>query len=398
MAETDEFPEPDVPVEGLDPTELEESLTSGERVAVLDVRVESEYEEWHLDGPNVEVVNRPYFDFFGGVPDDAAGEIPDGDPLVVVCAKGGASEYVAGVLLEAGHEAVNLTGGMNAWARLYVRDEVTAAPGPAAVYQYRRPSSGCLSYLVVADDEAAVVDPLRAFTDSYVDDAAEMGATLTYAVDTHVHADHVSGVRRLAERTDATAVLPAPAAARGVEYDVAFETVDDGDRLEVGAATVEAVHTPGHTSGMTSYLVDDGALMTGDGLFVESVARPDLERGDAGAPEAAGALYDTLHDRILSLPGDTVVLPGHYSDAATPRDDGTYSARLGDLAESMEALGLSREAFVEFLLADMPPRPSNYEEIIATNLGRAHPDDEEAFELELGPNNCAATQTAMTDG
>jgi glyoxylase-like metal-dependent hydrolase (beta-lactamase superfamily II) len=398
MAETDEFPEPDVPVEGLDPTDLERRLARGDRVAVLDVRVESEYEEWHIEGANVDVANVPYFDFFGGVTDDVAAEVPEGDPLVVVCAKGGASEYVAGVLLEAGREAVNLAGGMNAWARLYLRAEVTSVSGPGSVYQYRRPSSGCLSYLVVEGAEAAVVDPLRAFVDRYVDDADELGATLTYAVDTHVHADHVSGVRQLAERTDAAAVLPALAAARGVEFDVAFETVEDGDVLSVGDATVEAFSTPGHTSDMTSYLVDDGALMTGDGLFVESVARPDLERGDEGAPAAAGTLYDTLHDRILPLPDATVVLPGHYSDAATPHADGTYSARLGELAGSMAALDRSREAFVEFLLDDMPPRPSNYEEIIATNLGRAHPDDEEAFELELGPNNCAATQTAMTDG
>ncbi|ELZ29535.1 Zn-dependent hydrolase, partial [Halogeometricum pallidum JCM 14848] len=80
----------------------------------------------------------------------------------------------------------------------------------------------------------------------------------------------------------------------------------------------------------------------------------------------------------------------------TPREDGTYAARLGDLTERMDALSMEREGFIEFILSDMPPRPSNYEEIIATNLGRQDTDDEEAFELELGPNNCAASSDAMT--
>ncbi|MFC6726783.1 MBL fold metallo-hydrolase, partial [Halobium palmae] len=85
-----------------------------------------------------------------------------------------------------------------------------------------------------------------------------------------------------------------------------------------------------------------------------------------------------------------------FGEAATPREDGTYAARLGDLRERMEALSMDRDAFVEVVLSDVPPRPANYEEIVATNLGRRATDDKEAFELELGPNNCAASADAMT--
>ena len=396
MADADEFPSSDVPVESLDPGDLEARIESGAPVTILDVRATSEYEKWHIGGENVRIVNVPYFDFLEGVTDDLLAQVPEGDPVVAVCAKGGASEYVAGLLLEEGIDAVNLADGMNGWARVYVAGEVTAAPGPATVLQYRRPSSGCLAYLVHDGGEGAVIDPLRAFVDSYVADAERLGVTLRYAIDTHVHADHVSGVRELAAVSGATPVVPAEAVPRGVDYDVDYDTVADGETLAIGEATIEAHHTPGHTSGMTSYLVDDAVLLTGDGLFVESVARPDLEAGDEGAPDAAARLYDSLHERVLTLPDDTVVAPGHYSDAATPAEDGTYTARLGDLADAMGALSMTREAFVEFILADMPPRPSNHEAIIATNLGRRETDDEEAFELELGPNNCAATQTAMT--
>ncbi|MFB6188327.1 MAG: MBL fold metallo-hydrolase, partial [Halapricum sp.] len=122
----------------------------------------------------------------------------------------------------------------------------------------------------------------------------------------------------------------------------------------------------------------------------------DLEDPEA-ARDAAGTLYESLTERILALPDETVVAPAHFSDAATPTDDGAYVAPLGDLTERMDALSMDRETFVEFIVEDMPPRPSNYEDIIATNLGRQSPDDDRAFELELGPNNCAASEDALTN-
>ncbi|MEF8774916.1 MAG: MBL fold metallo-hydrolase [Haloarculaceae archaeon] len=387
--------EADVPVDSLDPEDLRGRITAGDQVTILDVRAPGEYEEWHIEGETVTIANVPYYRFVDAGVEELLDSVPSGDPLVVVCAEGGASDYVAGLLEEAGSDAVNLAGGMNAWARILEVVAVSRAPGPATVVQIQRPSSGCLSYLLVDGTEAAIVDPLRAFTDQYVDLAAEYGATIETVLDTHVHADHVSGLRDLSAAAGATAYLPAPSFDRGVEFDAPVEAIAHGDVVAVGDASLEAVHTPGHTSGMTSYLVDDGVLCTGDGLFVESVARPDLEEGAEGAPAAAGRLYDTLQE-ILTLPPDTLVAPGHFSDAATQAEDGTYTAILGEVRETMSVLERNREEFVEFILSDMPPRPSNYEEIIAINLGQRQSDDEEAFELELGPNNCAASQEALT--
>ncbi|MFC7045137.1 MBL fold metallo-hydrolase [Halobacteriaceae archaeon GCM10025711] len=394
MSDFEGLPEPDVDVGSIDPETLRERIDSGEELTVLDVRVESEFEEWHIDGENVAIDNLPYYEFIEGVDDDLLDRVPEGDPLIVVCAKGGASNYVAGLLVEEGRDAINLADGMNGWATIYDAVEVTRADGPDTVIQYQRPSSGCLGYLVVDGGEAAVVDPLRAFTDRYAEDAADEGADLTYAIDTHIHADHVSGVRNLIEE-GVEGVMPAPAADRGMTYADAVTTVGDGDELALGDTTIEAVHTPGHTTDMTSYRVGN-VLFTGDGLFTESVARPDLEEGDEGAPDAAAQLYDTFHERILTLSDDLVVAPAHFSDAATPAEDRTYTARLGDLEDRMKALHLDRDEFVEFILADMPPRPGNFEEIIATNLGQQDVSDDEAFTLELGPNNCAATREAMT--
>ncbi|WP_129115846.1 MBL fold metallo-hydrolase [Halegenticoccus tardaugens] len=392
---TDPSPDSADAAPALSPEELHERIEAGERVALLDVRDRDEFEEWRISGESVEATQVPYNEFVAarvtGTVGDLAAEYDLESPVVAVCGRGEASDEVARALSAAGIEATNLEDGMEGWARVYVSREI---PHPdATVLQYARPSSGCLAYLVVSDGEAAVVDPLRAFADRYVEDARDRGAELRFAVDTHVHADHVSGLRAVAAaaRTsgiDPEMVTPAGAEERGLSFEL--RTVEDGDELAVGDATLAALHAPGHTTEMTAFRLGD-LLFAGDLLFLESVARPDLESGDEGAPAAARRLHRTLRDLLSSLPGDTLVAPGHYGDAAEPAADGTYTATLDDLRDRLATLSMDETAFVEFVRSDLPPRPANDEEIVEINLGRRETDDEEAFELELGPNNCAAT-------
>ena len=393
--DAEDFPTPDVEVESIAPEALKDRIDAGDEVTLLDARMGSDYEEWRIDGEGVTSINVPYFEFLDEeIGDDVLDRIPEDEHVTVLCAKGGASEYVAGALAERGYDVDHLEDGMNGWASIYETVEVTGYDGAGTLLQYQRPSSGCLGYLLYDDGEAAIIDPLRAFTDRYLDDAEELGVELRYAFDTHVHADHISGLRDLAAE-GVEPMLPAAAADRGVTYADDVTLVEDGDAFAVGDATVETVFTPGHTTGMTSYLLGDGLLATGDGLFVESVARPDLEEGDDGAPDAARTLYESLQERVLTLPDDTLIGGAHFSDAAEPAADGTYTAPIGDLVAEMDALTMSEDAFVELILSDMPPRPANYEDIIATNLGQNAVDDEEAFTLELGPNNCAASQESL---
>jgi glyoxylase-like metal-dependent hydrolase (beta-lactamase superfamily II) len=393
--DAEDFPTPDVEVETIVPETLKDRIDAGEDITLLDTRMSSDYGEWRIDGENVTSINVPYFEFLDDeIDEDVLERIPEDREVTVLCAKGGASEYVAGTLAERGYDVNHLEEGMNGWASIYEAVEVTEYDGAGTLLQYQRPSSGCLGYLLYDGGEAAIIDPLRAFTDRYLDDAEELGVDLRYALDTHIHADHISGVRNL-DDAGVEGVIPAAAVDRGVTYADELTTAEDGDVFEVGDATIETVATPGHTTGMTSYLVDESLLATGDGLFIESVARPDLEEGDDGAPDAARMLYESLQERVLTLPDDTLIGGAHFSDAAEPAADGTYTAPVGDLVEEMDALTMDEDAFVELILSDMPPRPANYEDIIATNLGQNAVDDDEAFTLELGPNNCAASQESL---
>jgi glyoxylase-like metal-dependent hydrolase (beta-lactamase superfamily II)/rhodanese-related sulfurtransferase len=391
-----DYPDPVTDVSAVSPAALHDRLRAGERITLLDVRDRDEFDEWHIDGATVEAHHVPYIKFVqaqvkGGIADLVADLA---EPITVVCGRGEASAYVASLLAEEGIEARNLTGGMDEWARLAVTEPFGVQPG-GTVVQYQRPSSGCLSYLVVSGGEAAVIDPLRAFADRYVADAAERDAEVKYVVDTHVHADHVSGLRAVADATDARPLLPKGAKKRGLTYadEYGATLVEDGDEFRVGDLILTAVALPGHTTETVGYHLGE-VLFAGDTVFRTSVARPDLEAGDAGAEDHARQLSRTIRDEVLPLPDRTRICPAHYSTEEDPAADGTYTVTVGEVEERLGELVADEEAFVEFVLRDMPPRPANYEEIIATNLGKRETDPETAFELELGPNNCAATSMA----
>ncbi|MFB6268357.1 MAG: rhodanese-like domain-containing protein [Halobacterium sp.] len=355
----------------------------GGGVSVLDVRDRDEFEAWHVDGPGVTAAHLPYMEFVSAqVTGDVADLVPDelDEPIVAVCGVGEASAEVADALREAGVDAVNLAGGMEAWADLVVAHDLGNG-----VVQYERPSSGCLSYMLTDGDEAAVVDPLAAATERYARDADDRGVSVEYAIDTHVHADHVSGVRALADETGAERVLPEGATERGLAYDATL--VGDDDALRVGDRDLAVHHAPGHTTELV-VLAWHGDLLTADCVFLDGVGRPDLEDADS-ARDLAARQYDTLHDTVFAFPDDARVLPGHV-DADTELTDSGFARPLADVREGLALADLSREAFVDRLTTDLPPRPANYGDIVAINLG-GRAIEAESLELERGPNNCAVS-------
>ena len=371
-------------LEGITAQELERELRDHAPITIVDVRDRESFDAWHITCGAARLANVP----LDGIEADptgalAAAGVAAGRDLRIICNRGNASVTATRLLASAGIPAMNVAGGMIAWSRLLIADEVPV-PGAATVVQFRREALGCLSYLVIAGDVALVVDPAPDVT-AYIDEAARRGVRITHILDTHVHADHLSGMRDLARLTGATMLLSDGAFARGAAVPGA-KTVRDGDVLTGQPAELRIVGLPGHTSDNVGVLVDGVALIAGDSLFADSVARPDLEAGDAGAATAARRLHRTLHERVLPLGDDVVLLPCHYAGGRLTR---AVSPTLGQVRRDVPLLTLDEDAFAHGVIAAMPPRPLNYLEIIEANMG--HDTEADVSGLEVGANNCAAT-------
>jgi len=168
------------------------------------------------------------------------------------------------------------------------------------VRQVQRRAKGCLGYVVGSKEvgEAVVVDATRQ-TDQFKVAAQDAGLSIARVLDTHVHADHISGSPTLADEVGVPYHLGDAARERGVEYE--YDPLPDGDVIEVGDVEIEALHTPGHTSEMMNYLVDGELLLTGDTLFVDSVGRTELQFGEDDASRGAELLYDSRSRRRSSI-------------------------------------------------------------------------------------------------
>ncbi|QLD84312.1 MBL fold metallo-hydrolase [Natronomonas halophila] len=368
---------------------LKELLDGDRGFALLDTRPEADFEGWHI--PAAERCGfKPGADLDVDLFQSKTGLERD-DSVVVICAKGITSEHLAEELVTAGYEDVrHVEGGMRAWSAVYGAVDVETA-GDATIVQMQRRAKGCLGYLV-ADPEtgaAAAIDVSR-HTEKYREVAEEREWDIERVLDTHIHADHISGGRKLADELD----VPYHLGERVAERDVAFEyePLARNDVVSVGDIDLKALFTPGHTSGMASYLVGDEAVLTGDTVFVDSVGRTELQFGDADAAAGAEMLYDSLHGTLLAEPDSVAVLPGHADPASDAFDPGSeVSTTVRHLRTNLALLDRDRESFVAHITDSVPEKPPNYEQVIAINRGQDAPeDDEEAIELELGPNRCAA--------
>jgi glyoxylase-like metal-dependent hydrolase (beta-lactamase superfamily II) len=234
--------------------------------------------------------------------------------------------------------------------------------------------TACASYLLgcKSKGEMAVVDPHLGLVDTYVEMAEAQGARIAAVLETHVQADHVSGLPELVERTGATPYLPAGA---GVEFD--HEPLGDGDVVQVGNTEIEAISTPGHAAAHHAYLVTDHArvddpwmVLTGDALLVGDAGRPDLHaKGERTVEEMAGMLYRSLTERLLTLPDHLLVYPAHYAGSVCGRGlSGNPTSTVGFERRHNAALQVtSEEAFVAALTKDIPPAPEQQAEILTAN-------------------------------
>jgi len=367
--------------------ELLRALDAGEPLLLLDVRNEDDFASWSIEARRpVAAVNVPYFAF---LEDGAAAiaKVPRARPIVVVCAKGGSSALVVELLGAAGIAARNVEGGMAAYGEHLEAESVSeSSAGAFGLWQVARRGKGCLSYVVRAGAEALVVDPSRD-VDWYLRFVSALGARVVRVLDTHVHADHVSGGPALAARAGA----PYSAGAGPGELRHRAETLADGRRIRIGsppeaALELEVLATPGHTPGSASFLLGGRYLFSGDTLFVRGVGRPDL----GGQADAWGrALYETLHARLARLPDSTVILPAHSAGVEEAGAHGIVRGTLGELRQGREFRHADADAFVRALAIE--PAPAAYAEIVRANLGHSAPTPDEVAEWELGKNRCATS-------
>src|SRR5699024_4968926 len=239
--------------------------------------------------------------------------------------------------------------------------------------------------MVISDGEAAIIDPTR-MTDVFTNFAKEKDVTITHVLDTHLHADHISGGRAIAQETGATYWLP-PKDAGEVVFN--YEPLEDAEEITIGNTTIliQALYTPGHTIGSTSFIVDETFLLTGDILFIDSIGRPDL----AGmADNWVNDLRETLYGRYRELSDELIVLPAHFMIVEELNDDGSVAEKLGTLFKQNHGLNITdHHEFRKVVNENLPPQPNAFKDIRQVNMGKITPDEEEQREMEIGPNRCA---------
>jgi hydroxyacylglutathione hydrolase len=240
--------------------------------------------------------------------------------------------------------------------------------------QFLNDETACASYLFGCKTvgEFAVVDAHLDLVDDYIATAEGQGATITAVLETHVQADHVSGLPQLVERTGATAYMPEGSGA-GFEH----RPLADGELVKLGNTVIEAIATPGHAPAHHSYLVTDHRrgdqpwfVLTGDSLLVGDVGRPDLHAaGEGSVEELARTLYRSLKERLLVLPDHLLVYPAHYAGSVCGRGlSGHPASSIGFERRHNRALAAgSEEVFAEAVLKDIPPTPERQAEIVAAN-------------------------------
>jgi glyoxylase-like metal-dependent hydrolase (beta-lactamase superfamily II)/rhodanese-related sulfurtransferase len=393
--------------------DLKESLDNiKERLFLLDVREPSEFQQWSI--PNS--INIPLGELLSK--QEVLDKIPKDKTIITICPHGNRSTIAKYLLERYGYNVRSLEGGLKAWSTSFehvYKEFPTISGKMTRLVQFRRIGKGCISYIVESNGEAIVIDPVFPL-EEYIKIANEdLNSRITKAFDTHQHADHVSAAIALAEKTNADLYQSfyedySKLDTETRETTVKYNHIHDGDLFEVGSVKIKAIHTPGHTAGSISFLIENDnddndnssnettnsdvhkLLFTGDTLFVNGIGRPDLRDK---AVEFAGLLYDTLHNKIMTLPKDTLILPGHFDQDLKIGE--LVTSTVENIKKGNTLLNHQKEDFVKKIVSKVMPTPPNYKDIISVNkFDRKLPELSEVYELEIGPNRCSISNNSNT--
>jgi glyoxylase-like metal-dependent hydrolase (beta-lactamase superfamily II) len=363
--------------------EMKRRLDKGSIAFIFDLRNREEFNAWRIEGrSDIETMNIPQEDFVGEE-EKYLDRFPRDRQIVTICAHGDSSKYSAELLAGHGFDAVSLEGGMDAWSEFYETHKVLDSP---LIYQIYRVAKGCICHLVVSGDYAVIIDAVR-HADHILDLAESLHVKIVHVLDTHLQADHISGGREIARRTGAAYHLH-PDDAANATYD--YVPLKNGQVLSFGENSLEVIHSPGHTPGSTSFLLDGRFLFTGDTIMKSSIGRPDLG-GKAG--EWAVLLHDTLFDRYGKLGDEIMILPTHAANIREQNAEGVVATTLARARRESDLFLIKElQPFIDFVQSSLPESPERYQEIRKVNLGLIDPDEKKRKELEIGKNLCGMTK------
>ncbi len=363
-------------------------LTTKEDVLVLDVRNDEEFGRFKVEGPfPFKMINIPYMEFIEQEAESVA-KVPTGKPIRIVCAKEGSAKYVGEIL--ANHDCQDvgyLLTGIKAWGNLLAPARINPQD-EYELYQFRRPGKASCSYGLLYGNEMMVFDPAKNVA-QYQTFADENRCSIVKTFETHRQADYISGSKMLNQATGAEIMAPEP---DFKEARFNYTAVGGGNIYTFinGGPEIEAIHTPGHTPGSTSYLIDGQYLISGDTVFIFSIGRPDL---GGMAEEWSKLLFQTMIEKIIRMKDSIVVLPGHYMDWKEANEDLIFAETLGkikDINSTIYSITCEQD-FYGFIKDNIRTQPEEYTKIREINAGLAEVNEDEQDILDLGKNECAAS-------
>ena len=355
---------------------LREWLENGKEVSVIDVRPSVERAEWFI--PESIHVN-VYQKLKANDKTALSGlHLDKNIPVVVVCAAGKTSLKAAELLNTKGYDAYSLENGMKGWSLAWNRAKLSFKD--YEIVQLRRTGKGCLSYIISSDNDAIVIDASLP-TEVYKELLKQNVWKLKAVMETHIHADHLSRSKQLAEDFGVDLFLPIPN-----KVSFPYKSLQNNQMLKLGKITIKVIATPGHTLESSCFFVNNEVLFTGDTLFTNSIGRPDLKANDDEAEQKAGLLYESLQ-RLMQLDNDVLVLPAH-TNKPVDFDKIPIKAAINEIKNNVSILHLPKPDFLKNILGKLPPTPANFMLIVEKNIS-GEINDVNPVDLEAGANRCA---------
>lgn len=355
---------------------LREWMESGKDVSIVDVRPMQERSEWFIP----QSIHYDAYQKLWSKDENAllGLHLDKSIPVVTVCTSGKTSMMAAELLRKSGYKAYSLKNGMKGWSLAW-NEAVLSFPNYQIV-QLRRTGKGCLSYIIVADNNAIIIDA-SVPVEVYKEILENNNWRLRVVMETHIHADHLSRSKQLAEEFGVDLLLPIPN-----KVSFAYKSLDNKQVINLGPINIKVISAPGHTLESVCFLINNEILISGDTVFTNAVGRPDLKANEEEAAKRAGLLYDSLQ-MLMELDDNIIVLPAH-TNTPVDFDNNPIKAAISEIKKNVPILQLSKADFVRTILDKLPPAPANHLAIVERNLS-GNISDINPIDLEAGANRCA---------